>query len=392
LQTLKNEDYKRILKFVYFINEDYANMPDRVLFATEEYLSYPLCVYTIFNRTVDGAFYVEKVMSNNVPRKGLNEYRDGVYKTDLFFNRLSYFKQGRKNRYVFLKKDVATPDEFFATEYGKYLIRINTPHQAVILSSSENKLPLHVLNVFKTKEKGEFTETERYLLNQAGEAFSFGIRKYKQFMATQNKLRLIDTVRDEKETVGVAILDENSDPVYSDSHFAAAVSRLYDTENAEAGLMELLKTCVSKHNQDVREISEAFSAEDGDYCFCFTPRMIENSEGAFRYMTIAVKRISPRPGKEERRVPKSVYEEYALTPKETEVIEWMLTGLDNASIAENMSINISTVKFHIMNIFSKTNANSRASVISKLMARHRESSREYAHEGSDDDGNYSGEL
>jgi DNA-binding CsgD family transcriptional regulator len=369
LQTLKSDDYKKILKFIYFVNEDYSDMPDRALFAMEEYLSYPLCVYTIFNRTADGTFYVEKISSCNIPRKGLDEYQESVYKTDLFFNRLSYFEQGKKNRYVFLIEDIATPQEFFATDYGKYLARVNTPRQAVILPSSGNKLPIHVLNVFKTKEDGEFTEAERQILNQIGEAFSFSVHKYKQFTATENILRLIGTARDEKDRIGVAVLDESGALVHSDSRFAAAMSELYSSGSVESGLAELIELCASKYGVNIREIIENFSMEERGCHFHFAPRRIANSEGAFRYMTVIVERARAPSGKAPRRLQEAACARYRLSPKEAEVIEWMLAGLDNASIAKEMSVNISTVKFHIKNIFSKTGANSRASVISKLMTR-----------------------
>jgi DNA-binding CsgD family transcriptional regulator len=287
----------------------------------------------------------------------------------LFFNRLSYFKPGKKNRNVFLIEDIATLQEFFSTDYGKYLIRVNTPHQAVIMAPPENKLPVHVLNVFKTKEEGEFTETERRVLNQIGEAFSFSIRKYKQSMATQNILRLIDAARDENERFGVAILDEGDALVYSDSRFAAAISELYNAGSVESGLAELIEICASKYNLNLCEIIESFSMEDRGHHFHFAPKRIANSEGLFRYMTITIEKACAPPGKSLLRAQRAALAEYRLSPKETEVIDLMLTGLDNAAIAREMSVNISTVKFHIKNIFAKTGANSRASVISKLMAR-----------------------
>ncbi|MGW1161045.1 response regulator [Streptomyces sp. NPDC002513] len=52
-----------------------------------------------------------------------------------------------------------------------------------------------------------------------------------------------------------------------------------------------------------------------------------------------------------------------LTPREVEVWRLMATGLDNADIAEAMSISVSTVKNHITGVFGKLGVRDRAQAV-----------------------------
>lgn len=46
-------------------------------------------------------------------------------------------------------------------------------------------------------------------------------------------------------------------------------------------------------------------------------------------------------------------ENFNLTPKEIEVLKLIVKGLNNSEIANELVLSLSTVKFHIENIFSQ---------------------------------------
>ena len=52
-----------------------------------------------------------------------------------------------------------------------------------------------------------------------------------------------------------------------------------------------------------------------------------------------------------------------LTPRETEVLQLLSTGLDNKAIASQLMISKHTVKFHISSIFSKLDVSSRTEAV-----------------------------
>jgi DNA-binding CsgD family transcriptional regulator len=59
-------------------------------------------------------------------------------------------------------------------------------------------------------------------------------------------------------------------------------------------------------------------------------------------------------------------EEKQFTPTEKKVIELLLQGKSNKDIARNLSIEITTVEFHLGNIYTKMNVHSRAEVMAQL--------------------------
>ena len=59
----------------------------------------------------------------------------------------------------------------------------------------------------------------------------------------------------------------------------------------------------------------------------------------------------------------------ALTPRELEVLGWMVKGLSNPEIAERLTISPVTVKFHVGNILSKLGCTSRTEAATLALQR-----------------------
>jgi NarL family two-component system response regulator LiaR len=60
----------------------------------------------------------------------------------------------------------------------------------------------------------------------------------------------------------------------------------------------------------------------------------------------------------------------ALTPRELEVLAWMVKGLSNPEIAERLVISPVTVKFHVSNILSKLGVTSRTEAVALALQEH----------------------
>jgi DNA-binding NarL/FixJ family response regulator len=53
----------------------------------------------------------------------------------------------------------------------------------------------------------------------------------------------------------------------------------------------------------------------------------------------------------------------ALTPRETEVLQWMAQGLPNKVIAARLGVSLHTIKFHVVSILAKLGAASRTEAV-----------------------------
>jgi NarL family two-component system response regulator LiaR len=58
-----------------------------------------------------------------------------------------------------------------------------------------------------------------------------------------------------------------------------------------------------------------------------------------------------------------------LTIREREVLKWMVEGLNNAEIAERLVVSLSTVKYHISNIFMKLGVDNRVAAVTAALQK-----------------------
>lgn len=64
----------------------------------------------------------------------------------------------------------------------------------------------------------------------------------------------------------------------------------------------------------------------------------------------------------------SVSQQYGLTDRELDVLEWVISGAENKIVARELSISVATVKTHLIHIFTKVSVNSRAKLLAKVYA------------------------
>lgn len=360
--SLTSEQYEGILKFSHFINSDYTKFIPNVLYAFAEFCNYPLSVYTVFGNDDDSG--VESIHGHNIYATGLQQYKQGVFHTDLFVQRVAHTKQGLSQKPVLTILDVATYDEFYNTDYGRYLQSINTPYQAT-MRSNRIETPIHVLNAFKTSEQGEFTLEERELLSLVGECFSEAVGLYKQFLNHQVYKAFLD-VETQRNNQVIAILDANNRILFQNEAFLPMVSSMLGTKGIFGSIKALFGAFQAQSGVHPSELTQEACASLNHFVVRIIPRFIFDGEAVQRYLFLSVEHhmapvAPPQADKEDRR------QEYGLTSREIEVADLMIHGQNNAQIAAQLCVNITTVKYHIQNIYSKLGVNRRAAAIAKLL-------------------------
>lgn len=364
METLTAQEYESILRFTHFINDDYSNFISNILYAMEEICGWPLSVYTVFSEDNEKESVVDIIQGNNIYSRRLEEYRKGTFRTDLFYQRAQHDQQGRNQSYVLTITDVSNYDEFYDTDYGRYLLDINTPYQAVMRSRNVD-LPLHVLNVFKTSEQGDITEHERLFLTQISKSFSKAVALYKQHIGQTVYRRFLDIETQDKER-GMAIIDSNSNVAYQNGSFLSTITSLLGTTGIFAAIKALYAAFEKQTDIHPEAMTQPTHTTLNGYRIQISPQFIYNGEMYEKYLFVTVDRqknskSGPSFGSN------GISGEYGLTEREEEVAVLMAKGMDNGQIADALCISVTTVKYHIKNIYNKVGANRRAGAIAKLL-------------------------
>lgn len=360
-------DYEKVLKFASFINKDYDHYIPNVLYALEEYFGLRLTAYTVVNKDAQDKNYVESIYSNAILPEVLTRYQNRYFDTDLFNQRLAHVANTGAAKYVYTITDIGSYDEYYATDYGRIQKNQNLPFQAVIRSSHKRRLPDHVLNIFKAGQDGDFSAHEIALLDKIGRVYSDSVELYKQYLESTSFSRFLD-YQTQAESTGMAIVSDRNHVVYSNDYFLRTASALFDTEGVYSAIISLFSAFTQQLGTTPSKMLEPACITVRDYAININPQRIFNGETLQKYLFITLRRqdgTGVETAVDSRQLLLS--EEFNFTLRETEIAGLLVEGHDNAQIAANLCINISTVKFHIKNIFRKLGVTKRSAAIVRLI-------------------------
>ena len=368
---LKASDYEKILKFNGYINKNYDNFIQNVLFAVEQYIGFPLTTYNLFGVSSEGKAISDRIYSNVFPQQWLQRYQESIYQEDLFLTRISFLRASTEGKAFYTSDDVAEPDEFFSSGYGKALVENNTPYQITIIGAVESSLPLHVLCIFKTAQQGPFTSYERAILEKVAMVYKESVRLYKRFLSANMFGSFLDA-RTKSDGIGLEIIDEHKNVVYHNQEINQVLPICLNTSGTSETKRALLQTIVEHSGHSAGALREPLCMTIGEFDLSITPQRLSNEEGSHWYLFVETRRNT-----EEAAASSKVYstplshaaEEFNLTLREQETLELLLQGKGNQQIAEELCVDISTVKFHVKNIFKKLEVTNRSALFAKFTSQ-----------------------
>lgn len=367
---ISQRDYDNLIKFDFFINKNMENFSDNVLFAMETFFDFPLTVYTLFNRDSYGKQYVEKIFSRNISEDGLIQYQRKTFESDLFVQQVERSRQGNLHKNLVKISDLDGSELFYQSEYGKYLLNINTPYQVVLRSTGAKLYPSHIVCVFKTKEQGDFNERELILLSKISESFDRAVMLYEQ----RHKYLLYKSFAEEIADTfnyNLVILDEKETIIFQSEGFKKNLENCFGVQSSYTYILELRKKLYEEKNMEFHQLisKECFYIDDYEISiwpyFCDTGAYREK----FYFISMNNKSLKDNISKSIERVSDKsrLMIKYGFTTREFEVASYLKEGMNNKDIAELLCIDYSTVKFHIRNIYQKLEVNHRNAAIIKLL-------------------------
>lgn len=366
---LTNADYENLLKFHLFINSNYERFISRVLFYITENFAFPLVAHTVFNKNSKGEIYVEEIRSESFHAETLQSYKNGLYKSDPFFQRAStlYKQTSVSQKHLYTIDDITTREDFFDTAYGQSLVQQDICNQIIVHGALSKTVPFHILSIFKTEHEEDFTPREIELLRSIGNTFSKSVDLYKKYMEHKSFEFYLTSFCDD-QSAGLAILDGQLKTVYCNRLFLKFISETYDiTEynNNDAAVMAVMERARERHTVQPEKLTETFSFQEGKYDICFQPHHYFNGEFVSRFLFITTQ--VPHRLNTTSKLNPAAFDQYNFSPREAEIIDLIARGYDNKKIANDLFISLSTAKFHIRNIFNKLGVTSRTAAIAKIL-------------------------
>lgn len=277
------------------------------------------------------------------------------------------------DEHLFLK------NEFFKTEYyNDFLKPSNIYHQLVIIIRSQKKL-LGAIGLHRRKETGDFGNRELMIAQMIAPHLALALNNANLFVKMNEKGNFFQRICD-CTSMGIAICNEKLRPVYLNKKVVDICARMksagvfFDEKGLDGFPLpaECVEDCAAlRYHRDnpsmfmeppVRQRTVAASHMEKYSIQCqVIDAELMNFGGS--HFLFTVEDVS-----ESRKMDRSrLREEFELTKREMEIVDYIIKGYTNSEIADTVYISEGTVKNHLKSIFDKMDVKNRTSLIHKVL-------------------------
>lgn len=355
---ITKKEYARTIDFFECITKsDSSSFQKNVLLAMADFFHYEHATFFI---TDDQGDLTEPVLLN-IDQSFMHDYLDYYYTTDIFYPNKNIGMDYYKKKAVLSITDLMSYKQFEETEfYNDFLKKQNLYHELALALFHGEKM---VGGIGLFKPKGEnFTVHDIQRVKSLSKCISNLLHKNMELKRELQCKKLYE-VSFSSSPVGMVIFNKKLDIIYANSRSLLLGQIIFSKNVTEQELVKLIIEQMGNHwfyGGDKTLLSPTLNV--------YTARILSLAfnQGYGQNPTFL---LTITPETAITSLQKGGYSNpnaYNLTKRELEILPFVLQGMTNQEIADELYITPVTVKAHLQRIFKKMGVNNRTSLCHKL--------------------------
>jgi DNA-binding CsgD family transcriptional regulator/GAF domain-containing protein len=278
------------------------------------------------------------------------------------------------------QEKVFSYDSFLNTEYYNDFLRPQKIHHKLIVNLVAEKELYGRIVLTRPRRFNSFTRQEVLTVRTIAPYLSHALAHNN----LRRKIKLKGTILDyieKQSSIGMILLDENLQIIYSNDKAEAAIGKLKlsgsTIDQKEQLPIQLLKDCreikalLKNSPVDGTSITRQSVIQCPDQTkFAITSRALEQEPDWEDYHLLLVsieEKLSAEDQSRAKVNPQHLIDKFDLSKRETDVVELLFLGLKNAQIAQKLFISEVTVKKHLQNIYEKAGVSNRTALVNRIL-------------------------
>lgn len=255
--------------------------------------------------------------------------------------------------------------------FYRYCRELQMPLEYVMAVLLDVKRDWHGgFTLYRESPRRPFSDRERRFLQQLTPVLASTVRNCRMVSEMRERGELLETLFHHVGTEKLVVIPHGPELMRTEG-FTELMRRWFSpVELNDKGLPAVLMDTIRRLATQERPFSfgeDLWERQgvDRDLRVTFVPLPEQNSRRPWALLMEEVLHM--------KSIPVPLQWRELFTPKELQVVEWMMRGVDNLSIAEQLHLSINTVKTHQKNIYAKLLVPNRAKLIlaaQELLARH----------------------
>ena len=278
------------------------------------------------------------------------------------------------------QEKVFSYDSFLNTEYYNDFLKPQEIHHKLIVNLVAEKELYGRIVLTRPRRFNSFTRQEVLTVRTIAPYLSHALAHNN----LRRKIKLKGTILnyiEKQSSIGMILLDENLQIIYSNEKAVAAIAKLElpksVLEHKDRLPPQLLKDC-----QDIKALLKNCPAGGATlarqsiiHCpdqthFVITSKVLDQGP-EWEDSRLLMVSIEEQLSAEERSLakidPQHLMDKFDLSKRETDVVELLFLGLKNAQIANKLFISEVTVKKHLQNIYEKAGVGNRTALVNRIL-------------------------